>query len=380
MSKMKKKTLISLMALMLVLSTVLCGCNKIDYDFEGEDLSAYITLPADLKTRDFSQGLSLKALPTDEDVQKEIDKVLEKLAEPVDLDENAVVEDGDSLVMDYVGKLNGEAFEGGTATDSTHTVDIENSTFIDGFDKGLLGMKVGETKDLELTFPNPYPNNPDLAGKDVVFTVTVDSIERVKAPELTDELVAANPEEFESMATAAEYREHVKEHLTEEADSTNDKKLINAAWDYVLKNSTFIKYPDGLLDKYVDRYLDYYEHTVAANKNQHLKAYVKDQGYESVAAFTEAVVKPEAETALKERIALYAVAKLMEVTVTEEEVKAQAETYYKENIEPSIQFYSAYLGISSFNDYYKQVKDSPDMKESMLFDRAFAKLTGVEIK
>ena len=380
MSKMKKKTLISLMALMLVLSTVLCGCNKIDYDFEGEDLSAYITLPADLKTRDFSQGLSLKALPTDEDVQKEIDKVLEKLAEPVDLDENAVVEDGDSLVMDYVGKLNGEAFEGGTATDSTHTVDIENSTFIDGFDKGLLGMKVGETKDLELTFPDPYTNNPDLAGKDVVFTVTVDSIERVKAPELTDELVAANPEEFESMATAAEYREHVKEHLTEEAESTNDKKLINAAWDYVLKNSTFIKYPDGLLDKYVDRYLDYYEHTVAANKNQHLKAYVKDQGYESVAAFTEAVVKPEAETALKERIALYAVAKLMEVTVTEEEVKAQAETYYKENIEPSIQFYSAYLGISSFNDYYKQVKDSPDMKESMLFDRAFAKLTGVEIK
>ena len=380
MSKMKKKTLISLMALMLVLSMTLCGCNKLDYDFEGNDLSAYITLPSDLTTRDFKEGLSLKALPTDEDIQKEIDKILEKLAEEVELGEDAVVEDGDELVMDYVGKLDGEAFEGGTATDTTHTIDIEDSTFIDGFDKGLLGMKAGETKDLNLTFPDPYTNNPDLAGKAVVFTVTVDSIKRMKTPELTDELVAANPDEFESMATAAEYREHVKEHLAEEAEASNEKKIINAAWQYILEKSTFSAYPDGLLDKYIDTYLDYYEHTVAANQKQHLKDYVKAQGYESIAAFTEAVVKPEAETALKERLALYAVAKLMGVTVTDEEVKAQAETYYKENIEPSIAFYSAYLGISSFNDYYKQVKDSPDMKESLLFDRALAKLTGIETK
>ena len=280
-----KKKLTMIMALALACASVLTGCGKSDYDFEANDLTAYITLPSDVAERNYADGLTLKGAPTEEDINDKIAEALKKHAEEVELDENAVVEDGDELVIDYVGKLNGEAFTGGTATDSKHTVDIENSEFIDGFDRGMLGMKAGETKDLTLTFPNPYTSNPDLAGKEVVFTVTVDSIKRTKNPELTDELVKENPKDFEEMATAAEYKEHVKEHLEEEVKAANDKKIINAAWKYILDNCKYNAYPEGVLEQYEKTYLDYYEHTVAAKDNLHLKDYVKKQGYTSIEAF-----------------------------------------------------------------------------------------------
>ncbi|MBQ2863592.1 MAG: trigger factor [Clostridia bacterium] len=373
-----KKKLTILLALTLALTSMLSGCGKSDYDFEGNDLSAFITLPSDVTTRDYTQGLTLKSEPTEEDINKEIDEVLSKHAEEIDLDENAVVEDLDELVIDYVGKIDGEAFDNGSASDTEHTVNIEDSEFIDGFDKGMLGMKLGETKDISVKFPDPYQNNPDLAGKDAVFTVTVNKITRTKNPELTDELVKENPKDFENMATAAEYKEHIKEHLEEEVKTENNKKIINAAWKYVLENATYNSYPDGILEQYEQTYLDYYEHTVAANQNQHLKEYVKAQGYTSIEAFNEAVVKPEAETALKEKLALYAVAKLVDVKITADDVKVYAEEYYEDYIEPSLEFYSAYFGISSFNDYYKQVKEDESTKQGLLFDRTFETVCKIE--
>ena len=379
MSTMKKKALVIFTTLALACTTALSGCGNSGYDFAGSDLSAYITLPSDLTTHDYSSGLTLKGEVTDEDIQEAIDKALEELAEPVDLDENATVEDGDTVVMDYVGKLDGEAFEGGSATDSSHEVLLENSTFIDGFDAGLVGMKAGETKDLNLTFPDPYEKNPDLAGKAVVFTVTIDSIERTKAPELTDTLVTENPNIFgKDISTADAYREQVKKDLKEGYEAENKTKLINAAWKDVLESSTYTSYPDGLVDEYTDTLLDYYEHTVAAANEMHLKEYVKEQGYESVTAFKEAVVIPEAEDIIKEKLALYAAAKATGVSVTNDEAKAQAQTQYDENIAPSLSLYSSYFGISNFEDYLAYIGGIDSVKEGILFDRAFEIITGTQ--
>ena len=350
-----KKKLTILLALTLALSSLLTACGKIDYDFEANDLTPYITLPEDVLTRDYTQGLTLKGAPTEDDIQKKIDEALKKHAEEVDLDENAVVEDGDELVIDYVGKIDGEAFANGSATDSKHTVDLEDSEFIDGFDAGMIGMKKGET-----------------------ITVTVASIKRTKNPALTDELVKENPEDFENMATAAEYKEHIKEHLEEEAETENNKKVINAAWKYILDNSTINAYPEGVLEQYIDTYIDYYTHTVAANENLHLKDYVKNQGHTSVEAFKEAVVIPEAKTALNEKLTLYAAAKLVDAKITDDDVKAYAEEYYADYIEPSLAFYSAYFGISNFNDYYKQIKDDDGTKQGLLFDKTFETICKIE--
>ena len=95
-----------------------------------------------------------------------------------------LVESGDIVNIDYVGKVDGQEFNGGSATG--YHLTIGSGTFIDGFEDGLIGKNVGETVDLNLKFPDNYTNNTDLAGKDVVFTVTVNSISRV--PELTDEV------------------------------------------------------------------------------------------------------------------------------------------------------------------------------------------------
>ena len=97
------------------------------------------------------------------------------------------VEDGDTVNIDYVGKLDGEEFDGGSA--EGYDLEIGSCTFIDGFEDGLIGHEIGEKVTLDLTFPDPYPNNPDLAGKPVVFDVTINAIKESQTPELNDEFV-----------------------------------------------------------------------------------------------------------------------------------------------------------------------------------------------
>lgn len=378
---MKKKALVMFTSLTLVLAMLLCGCSGKDYDFAGSDLSAYITLPSDFATHDYTTGLNLKAEPTEKDIEDEIKSVLEdNFTEPVDLDDNATVRDGDEVIMDYVGTFPGETepFEGGSASDQKHKIDLDNLKFIEGFEEGIIGMKKGETKTLKLKFPTPYTNNPDYAGKDVEFKVTIDSISRTEVAELTDDLVSNNPDIFgDDIKTAQAYRDHVKKDLEEETKNANKSKIINAAWKYVLENSTYAKYPDGLLDKYTKTYVDYYEHTVAAADGKHLKEYVVSQGYSSIESFKENVIIPKAEEAIKQKLALYACAKAMEITVTDAQAKEAAKAEYEANIVPSLQFYSAYLGISDFNSYLEYLGGLDSHKESMLFDKTFEKLTGM---
>ncbi len=372
-----KKSLVIITAVLLMCSMLLSGCAKSSYDFAANDLSSYIELPADLLTRDYTAGLTLKGAPTSEDVDKKIEELLKDKAEEVELGDDAEVKDGDTVVMDYVGKINGEEFTGGSATDSKHAISIEKSTFIEGFDKGLIGMKKNETKDLNLKFPANY-SNADVAGKDVVFTVTIDSITRKQIPEVTDDYVKNNPKIFgEEFTTAEAYRNHVLEDLKTEHETENKKAVINAAWQYVLENCSVKGYPEGLLEEYESTILEYYEHSVAASKEMHLKAYVKSEGHASVAAFKEAVVTPEAKDALKEQMALYAVAQKVGVSVTDAEAEESAKKFYEESIEPLLSFYSAYYGISDYKSFLKQY-GLDYFKDGMVFDKAFEKVAKYE--
>ena len=110
------------------------------YDFLGSDPSLYITLPADFLTRDYKEGLTLLGTPDDEDVEEEIRNRLKKLTTPKEPTENDVVEDGDTVIMDYVGRLDGVAFAGGTANNSKHDISIKHSTFIPGLMKKMKAM------------------------------------------------------------------------------------------------------------------------------------------------------------------------------------------------------------------------------------------------
>ena len=141
---------------------------------------------------------------TDEEIDQQVASNL-SASDKLEEVKEGTVESGDVANIDYEGKLNGEAFEGGT--DKGYDLTIGSGTFIDGFEDGLIGKKIGDTVDLNLTFPENY-GSTELAGKDVVFTVTINSVKR--APELTDALVAEISDEYK---TVEEYRNSIKEQL-----------------------------------------------------------------------------------------------------------------------------------------------------------------------
>ena len=153
---------------------------------------------------------------TDEAVQQYAESNAE-LAEVTD--ENAAVESGDTVNISYVGEEDGKPFEGGTS--DSYDLEIGSGSFIDGFEDGVIGMKKGETKDLNLTFPEDY-GKEELAGADVVFHVTVNSINR--PTEVTDKDL-----------------EEAKKQLEKDYDQEAVTLLQSDAWDMVKENSEFLQ-------------------------------------------------------------------------------------------------------------------------------------------
>ena len=159
------------------------------------------------------------------------------------------VQEGDTVNIDYVGTLNGEAFDGGTAEGDSLT--IGSGRFIDGFEDGLVGVSAGETVDLDLTFPEEYTNS-DLAGQAVVFEVTVNSITETVVPELTDEFA----QEHSAYATAEEFREGLRAVL-------RDQNKRAAVMDTLMAQAQFQPMPENLIDYYEDQMIQQMEYQAA---------------------------------------------------------------------------------------------------------------------
>ncbi|MDE7257698.1 MAG: FKBP-type peptidyl-prolyl cis-trans isomerase, partial [Lachnospiraceae bacterium] len=121
------------------------------------------------------------------------------------------VENGDTANIDFVGYIDGEAFDGGTGTGYDLTIGAHQ--FIDGFEDGLIGVNIGETVSLNLKFPDPYERNPDLAGVPVIFEVTVNSISKQVTPELNDEFVQTLG--IEGCKTEKDLRDYVYNYFYE---------------------------------------------------------------------------------------------------------------------------------------------------------------------
>ncbi len=152
------------------------------------------------------------------------------------------VETWDIANIDYEGKMDGVPFEGGTAQ-GTDLV-IGSGQFIDGFEDGVMGMEIGETKDIDLSFPDPYKPNPDLSGKPVVFTVTVNSISRKP---LTDEYVAGLG--LPDCQTAEDYRNYMSSILMEGLNSSFEEAKVDAVVEAAAGNAEFKTPPEGMLNR-----------------------------------------------------------------------------------------------------------------------------------
>lgn len=234
---------------------------------------------------------------TDEAVETQIETNLTNAQSLTEVTDRDVAESGDVANIDYVGKLDGEAFDGGTA--SGYDLELGSGTFIDGFEDGVIGMKVGETKTLTLTFPEDYGNS-DLAGKETTFDVTLNSIQAVQTPELTDEWVAGLG--LDDVTTVDEYRAYIKNQLTESAEETYHNNVQNAAAEYVLSNSTWKQDPPtAMVDRLYDESVSYYQ-TMASYYSMDYDTML---GYMGI---TDEDIRTEAEDTARQYICMQALA------------------------------------------------------------------------
>lgn len=157
------------------------------------------------------------------------------------------VETGDVVNIDYEGKKDGVAFDGGTAQGSDLT--IGSGQFIAGFEDGLIGVMPGETVDLDLTFPEAY-GNADLAGQAVVFTVTVNYIQPVQDGNLSDEIISNFG--IEGVTNEEELRQYAYDYLNENAQQNYESNVDQAVMDAFMANNTFTSVPEALVQKYSD--------------------------------------------------------------------------------------------------------------------------------
>lgn len=257
---MRKRFLAVVMCVCLGMTMFACGASKDDNTKETESGTSEATEPAyteedlvddsngDLNILDYVDLGDYKGIELTKSITKVTDDEVtnEMESKAVELTGSDVtVEDGDTAIIDFVGKLNGVAFDGGTA--SNYELEIGSGSFIDGFEDGLIGVKKGDTVDLNLTFPESYQST-ELAGKDVVFTVTVNGVKR--KPQLNDEWLAANT----NYATLAEFAAETKQKLEDDAETTASNTLESSGLDQVISNSTVKKYYKSLIEQGESQY------------------------------------------------------------------------------------------------------------------------------
>lgn len=226
------------------------------------------------------------------------------------------IQNGDVANIDYEGKKDGVAFDGGTA--QGYDLSIGSGSFIDGFESGLVGHKAGETVDLNLTFPENY-NAEELAGQAVVFTVKINSVKR--QPELTDE-IARN---VDSTCTSADaLRETIRAYLQNSQDMNEQQELYYNAVTAVLENSEVTSAEDAIaftVNNYIRNCAEYFPSLYGVDFGTML-SYYGMSFEEFVSEYSEV-----ADSTVAQRVVLREIAKKENLTVTGEDIEAFAEAY-----------------------------------------------------
>lgn len=304
-----KKKLVALLATVCMAAMALTGCA-------GEISNDYITITQ-------YKGVEIEEVEipevTEEAVEAEIQSMLEGYAEYVDVT-GRPAQLGDQATIDYVGKKDGVAFEGGTADD--YILELGSGTFIDGFEDGIVGHNIGETFDLNLTFPENY-GSEELAGQEVVFTVTLDALTEVKLPELNDEWVQGMSEEA---ATVDEYKAEIKAELESFYEKNAKATHMSRVWEKVLENTTVNTYPTEELQAIIEQYNTTYK-TMAEQYGMEFADFL--EGYLGMDEDTfNAQVSSVSKEQLKEIMAVnLIIEKEKKIDVSEEAVRAVYEEF-----------------------------------------------------
>lgn len=256
-----------------------------------------------------------KVKVTDEEIEHEIEHLKSHLAEVV-IKENGEVCEGNTAIIDFEGYMNGEKFDGGTG--ANYPLEIGSHTFIPGFEEGVVGMKAGETKDLELTFPEDYVK--EMAGKDVTFKVTVREIKERVMPEVDADFFEDLG--IEGVDSLDKLKEHLKKELTETKEAQAEDKYI----DELLRKATDNMEVDinaEIIEGEVERMINQYSQELA----------MQGVTFEQYCQFTgtkiedvKVMMKPQAIARIKTRYLLEEVAKVEKIEIKEDAVKEEIKT------------------------------------------------------
>ena len=254
---------------------------------------------------------------TDDMIDTRIKQDQQKASRTVDVEDRPVAT-GDTVKLDYAGTVDGVAFEGGTAQDQTLV--IGSNTFIPGFEDQMIGMSIGEEKDLNVTFPEQY-HSEELAGKAAVFHVKVNSIQRTELPELDDDF-AADVSDFN---TFAEYKDSIVKELTERAEKNNEVTIENALVEKAVDNAT-IDVPHAMIHEQLDYMMREMEMRMAY-QGLRMEDFLKYTG--QTREQLEHSYHGEAEKRVRIELTLEAIRKAEGIEPTEDEVKKQIEEQAK---------------------------------------------------
>lgn len=315
--------------------------------FEDIAVDDYVTL-GEYKGLEVVQS---KPVVTEEELDSFIQYALNSHKHTEPITDRDVVENGDIANIDYEGKRDGVAFDGGTA--AGYNLEIGSGTFIPGFEEGLVGVKVGETVDLNLTFPENY-QSADLAGQEVVFTVTVNSISGYVTHELNDEFVKELA--IEGITNVEQFREYAREGLQAEADSNYKYNLRMQLITLAIQNATIQEPPAELVEKYKNVSFSQMEYQ-AAMYGMDLETFIMGSFGMDLAAYEEQIEAEAVETA-KQALLCYKIALEENLEVTEEELNTNIEENY------------AAMGYASA-DSFKEMVDLKEYKDSMMLDKVF---------
>lgn len=284
-----------------------------DLNENGVKMTATVAVKPEVKIASYT-GIKVKKVEynvTDEDVENAIKSLQERNAREVPV-EGRSAKDGDITNIDYSGAIDGVKFDGGTA--NGQTLVLGSHSFIPGFEEGVVGMNIGETKDIDVTFPDDY-HAEELKGKKAVFTVILNSITERQLPEVNDEFIKD--------ATGTDTLEEYKKQIIEKKTAENEKKAKRENENNLLKEivkGAVIDIPDALVERQLDSIIQDmgYRMMYQGLKMEDYLKYTNQTAESYRESFRE-----QAIDSLRSQLVIDKIIKEQNITATEDEMKAK---------------------------------------------------------
>ena len=285
---------------------------------KGQSLifTAEVTVKPEVKLGEY-KGLEVEKFDTevtDEEVEEEL-KVLQKRYAELVVKEDRTAEKGDTVVIDFEGFVDGKPFDGGKA--ENYSLEIGSGTFIPGFEDQLIGLKSGDEKEIQVTFPEDY-HAKELAGKEATFKIKVHEVKSLVLPELNDDFAVDVDDEVETLDAL---KEKIKNRLKERKEHEAKHKTEDALLEKAAENAE-MEIPAVMIDNEVERMLSDFEQQLRA-QNLNLELYTQFTGKSK--EDLKAEMRESAEKRVRVSLTLEAIVKAENIEVTEEEVEAEVQ-------------------------------------------------------